>query len=248
MRDLYRGDARSQMLKYHIQTSGRSLHAQEIQFNDIRTTLQALYALFDNCNSLHTNAYDEALTTPTEESVRRAVAIQLIINRELGLNLNQNPWSGSYLMEYLTDMVEEAVYKEFDSISERGGVLGAMETMYQRGKIQEESLYYETRKHDGSLPLIGVNTFLPEDTTTADRPPVALIRSTEEEKQDQVGGVRAFQARNGAGRELVLRRLQQAAANDGNVFAELLEAVKCCSLGQISHALYAVGGQYRRSV
>src|SRR4029077_799535 len=177
LRDLYDGGPRSQMLKYHIQTSGRSLHAQEIQFNDIRTTLQALYALFDNCNSLHTNAYDEALTTPTEESVRRAVAIQLIINRELGLNLNQNPWSGSFLMEYLTDMVEEAVYKEFEAISERGGVLGAMESMYQRGKIQEESLYYETRKHDGSLPLIGVNTFLAEHDATTERAAVPLIRS-----------------------------------------------------------------------
>jgi isobutyryl-CoA mutase len=248
MRDLYNGDARSQMLKYHIQTSGRSLHAQEIQFNDIRTTLQALYALFDNCNSLHTNAYDEALTTPTEESVRRAVAIQLIINRELGLNVNQNPWSGSFLMDYLTDMVEEAVYKEFDAISERGGVLGAMETMYQRGKIQEESLYYETRKHDGTLPLIGVNTYLAERDASAEHAAVVLIRSTEDEKQDQVRGVRAFQARNAERSAPALATLQQAAAREGNVFAELLNAVKVCSLGQISHALYAVGGQYRRGV
>jgi methylmalonyl-CoA mutase len=236
------------MLKYHIQTSGRSLHAQEIQFNDIRTTLQALYALFDNCNSLHTNAYDEALTTPTEESVRRAVAIQLIINRELGLNLNQNPWSGSFLMEYLTDMVEEAVYKEFEAISERGGVLGAMETMYQRGKIQEESLYYETRKHDGTLPLIGVNTFLAERDAGAPRAEVPLIRSTESEKQDQVSAVRDFQQRNAESSEAALRRLQQVAAGGANVFGELLEAVKVCSLGQISHALYEVGGQYRRGV
>ena len=248
MRDLYEGGPRSQMLKYHIQTSGRSLHAQEIQFNDIRTTLQALYALFDNCNSLHTNAYDEALTTPTEESVRRAVAIQLIINRELGLNLNQNPWSGSYLMEYLTDLVEEAVYKEFEAISERGGVLGAMETMYQRGKIQEESLYYETRKHDGSLPLIGVNTFLAGHDASAQHAAVALIRSTETEKRDQVESVREFQQRNAGHGEPVLRRLQQAAARGDNVFSELLEAVKHCSLGQISHALYEVGGQYRRGV
>ncbi|MDE2220646.1 MAG: methylmalonyl-CoA mutase, partial [Gammaproteobacteria bacterium] len=248
MRELYHGDARSQMLKYHIQTSGRSLHAQEIQFNDIRTTLQALYALFDNCNSLHTNAYDEALTTPTEESVRRAVAIQLIINRELGLNLNQNPWSGSFLMEYLTDMVEAAVYEEFDALAERGGVLGAMETMYQRGKIQEQSLYYETRKHDGTLPLVGVNTFLGERDASAEHAAVALIRSTESEKRAQVEGVRAFQARNAAHSAPALARLQQAAASDGNVFAELLEAVRVCSLGQISHALYEVGGQYRRSV
>jgi methylmalonyl-CoA mutase len=248
MRDLYNGDARSQMLKYHIQTSGRSLHAQEIQFNDIRTTLQALYALFDNCNSLHTNAYDEALTTPTEESVRRAVAIQLIINRELGLNLNQNPWSGSFLMEYLTDMVEEAVYKEFEAISERGGVLGAMETMYQRGKIQEESLYYETRKHDGTLPLIGVNTFLAERDAAAEHAAVTLIRSTETEKQDQVNAVREFQKRNAELSGPALLQLQQRAARDGNVFGELLNAVKVCSLGQISHALYEVGGQYRRGV
>ena len=248
MRELYNADARSQMLKYHIQTSGRSLHAQEIQFNDIRTTLQALYALFDNCNSLHTNAYDEALTTPTEESVRRAVAIQLIINRELGLNMNQNPWSGSFLMEYLTDMVEEAVYKEFEAISERGGVLGAMETMYQRGKIQEESLYYETRKHDGTLPLIGVNTFLAERDAAAAHAAVALIRSTESEKQDQVNAVREFQQRNAEHSAAALQQLQQAAARDGNVFGELLHAVRVCSLGQISHALYEVGGQYRRGV
>ena len=196
MRDLYRAGPRSQMLKYHVQTSGRSLHAREISFNDIRTTLQALYALFDNCNSLHTNAYDEALTTPTEESVRRAVAIQLIINRELGLNKSQNPWQGSFAIEYLTDLVEEAVYKEFESISERGGVLGAMETMYQRGKIQEESLYYETRKHDGSLPIVGINTFLSKSDASEEHKGAELIRSTEQEKQDQVAAVRAFQARN----------------------------------------------------
>jgi methylmalonyl-CoA mutase len=247
MRDRYQGSARSQMLKYHIQTSGRSLHAQEIQFNDIRTTLQALYALFDNCNSLHTNAYDEALTTPTEESVRRAVAIQLIINRELGLNSSQNPWAGSFLMEYLTDMVEEAVYKEFESLSERGGVLGAMETMYQRGKIQEESLYYETRKHDGSLPLIGVNTFL-ANGSSGEQHKAELIRSTDDEKQAQVAGVRNFQTRYAERIPAALKSLQTVAARGGNVFGELMEAVKVCSLGQISHALYEVGGQFRRNV
>jgi methylmalonyl-CoA mutase len=248
MRDLYRAVPRSQMLKYHIQTSGRSLHAREISFNDIRTTLQALYALFDNCNSLHTNAYDEALTTPTEESVRRAVAIQLVINRELGLNKNQNPWAGSFAIEYLTDLVEEAVYKEFESLSERGGVLGAMETMYQRGKIQEESLYYETRKHDGSLPIVGVNTFLSKSDASEEHKGAELIRSTEQEKQDQVSAVRAFQARNAESSPGALRKLQQAAASGGNVFAELMESVKVCSLGQISHALYEVGGQYRRNM
>jgi isobutyryl-CoA mutase len=248
MRDLYRAGPRSQMLKYHIQTSGRSLHAREISFNDIRTTLQALYALFDNCNSLHTNAYDEALTTPTEESVRRAVAIQLIINRELGLNKNQNPWQGSFAIEYLTDMVEEAVYKEFESLSERGGVLGAMETMYQRGKIQEESLYYETRKHDGSLPIVGINTFLSKSDASEEHKGAELIRSTDQEKQDQVTAVRAFQARNAESSPAALRKLQQTAASGGNVFAELMESVKVCSLGQISHALYEVGGQYRRNM
>ncbi len=248
MRDRYGAGPRSQMLKYHIQTSGRSLHAREISFNDIRTTLQALYALFDNCNSLHTNAYDEALTTPTEESVRRAVAIQLVINRELGLNKNQNPWQGSFALEYLTDQVEEAVYKEFESISERGGVLGAMETMYQRGKIQEESLYYETRKHDGSLPIIGVNTFLSDSDAADEHKGAELIRSTEEEKQAQVEAVRAFQLRNSERAPAALQRLQRAAASGGNVFAELMECVKVCSLGQISHALYQVGGQYRRNM
>jgi methylmalonyl-CoA mutase len=248
MRERYEAGPRSQMLKYHIQTSGRSLHAQEIQFNDIRTSLQALYALFDNCNSLHTNAYDEALTTPTEESVRRAVAIQLIINRELGLNMNQNPWSGSFALEYLTDLVEEAVYKEFESISERGGVLGAMETMYQRGKIQEESLYYETRKHDGTLPLIGVNTYLGEHPEAGEQTRTTLIRSTEQEKQDQVQAVRAFQARHESETGAAIKGLQVAAAAGDNVFTHLLDAVKVCSLGQISNALYQVGGQFRRGV
>jgi methylmalonyl-CoA mutase len=248
LRERYQGSARSQMLKYHVQTSGRSLHAREIAFNDIRTTLQALYALFDNCNSLHTNAYDEALTTPTEESVRRAVAIQLIINRELGLNKIQNPWQGSFAIEYLTDLVEEAVYREFEALSERGGVLGAMETMYQRAKIQEESLYYETRKHDGSLPIVGVNTFLAPGGALDENKGAQLIRSTEEEKQDQVAAVRAFQARNAQRAPAALARLQQAAATGGNVFAELMECVKVCSLGQISRALYQVGGQYRRNM
>jgi methylmalonyl-CoA mutase len=247
MRDRYHAGPRSQMLKYHVQTSGRSLHAQEISFNDIRTTLQAMYALFDNCNSLHTNAYDEAITTPTEESVRRAVAIQLIINRELGLNKIQNPWQGSFAIEYLTDLVEEAVYKEFESLSERGGVLGAMETMYQRGKIQEESMYYETKKHDGSLPLIGVNTYL-SGSASDENKGAELIRSTEEEKQNQVAAVRAFQARNAERAPQALAALQRAAASGGNVFAELMESVKVCSLGQISHALYQVGGQYRRNM
>ncbi|WP_129644475.1 methylmalonyl-CoA mutase family protein [Peristeroidobacter agariperforans] len=248
MRDLYGAGPRSQMLKYHVQTSGRSLHAQEIQFNDIRTTLQAMYALFDNCNSLHTNAYDEALTTPTEESVRRAVAIQLIINKELGLNNNQNPWQGSFFLEQLTDLVEEAVYREFESLSERGGVLGAMETMYQRGKIQEESMYYEKRKHDGSLPLIGVNTFLSDTDSNEAAKGVALIRSTDEEKDFQVAAVKSFQQRNAAHTAEALRNLQKIATSGGNVFAELMNAVKVCSLGQISRALYEVGGQYRRSM
>jgi len=271
MRERYGASPRSQMLKYHIQTSGRSLHAQEIQFNDIRTTLQALYALFDNCNSLHTNAYDEAITTPTEESVRRAVAIQLIINHELGLNFNENPWQGSYVIEQLTDLVEEAVYKEFEAISDRGGVLGAMDTMYQRGKIQEESLYYEHKKHDGSLPLIGVNTFLPREHAGEVATTIELIRSTEEEKGQQITNVQAFQkARNkfapsgetGHAHEVDsadapvkqvhdghgLRYLQDTARERRNVFEALMEAVKTHSLGQISHALYDVGGEYRRNM
>ncbi|HEX9773217.1 MAG TPA: methylmalonyl-CoA mutase family protein [Steroidobacteraceae bacterium] len=248
MRDLYGGGARSQMLKYHIQTSGRSLHAREIQFNDVRTTLQALYALFDNCNSLHTNAYDEAITTPTEESVRRAVAIQLIINKELGLNKTQNPSQGSFAIDYLTDLVEEAVYREFDRIAERGGVLGAMETMYQRSRIQEESLYYETRKHDGSLPIIGVNTFLGAQDGADELRGAELIRSSEEEKQDQVRSVHAFLERNAERRPEALRRLQDTAASGGNVFGALMETVKVASLGSISRALYQVGGQYRRNM
>ncbi|MDO4709821.1 MAG: methylmalonyl-CoA mutase family protein [Pseudomonadota bacterium] len=248
MRERYGASARSQMMKYHIQTSGRSLHAQEIQFNDIRTTLQALYALFDNCNSLHTNAYDEAITTPTEESVRRAVAIQMIINKELGLNFIENPWQGSFAVDYLTDLVEEAVYKEFEAISERGGVLGAMDTMYQRGKIQEESLYYEQKKHDGSLPLIGVNTFLGKDSQGV-ATEIELIRSTPEEKQQQIDNVLAYQAaRNRLAGEPGLRFLQDAARARQNLFSALMDAVKTHSLGQISHALYEVGGEYRRNM
>jgi methylmalonyl-CoA mutase len=247
MRERYGASERSQMLKYHIQTSGRSLHAQEISFNDIRTTLQALYAIFDNTNSLHTNAYDEAITTPTEESVRRAVAIQLIINRELGLNFTENPWQGSFAIEALTDLVEAAVYEEFERISERGGVLGAMDTMYQRGKIQEESMYYERLKHDGTLPLIGVNTFLPaegaEETTE-----VELMRSTDAEKDEQIASVRAFQALGAERREAVLGHLREVARERDNVFEALMEAVKVASLGQVSGALYTVGGEYRRNM
>jgi methylmalonyl-CoA mutase len=246
MRERYGASARSQMMKYHIQTSGRSLHAQEIQFNDIRTTLQALYALFDNCNSLHTNAYDEAITTPTEESVRRAVAIQMIINKELGLNFCENPWQGSFIVDKLTDIVEEAVYREFEAISERGGVLGAMDTMYQRGKIQEESLYYEHKKHDGSLPLIGVNTFLPKDHGGDIVTEIELIRSTEAEKGQQIENVAGYQALRNTPEGLGY--LQKTARDRANVFAALMEAVKSYSLGQISHALYDVGGEYRRNM
>jgi methylmalonyl-CoA mutase len=236
------------MLKYHVQTSGRSLHAQEISFNDIRTTLQALYALFDNCNSLHTNAFDEAITTPTEQSVRRAVAIQLIISRELGLNFCENPWRGSFIIDELTELVEEAVYKEFESISERGGVLGAMDTMYQRGKIQDESLYYESRKHDGSLPLIGVNTFLPKQGQEDEVHTLELIRSSDAEKHDQIRHVRDFQHTHRDDSAGALARLQAAARRRDNVFAELMDTVKSNSLGQISSALYAVGGEYRRNM
>jgi methylmalonyl-CoA mutase len=249
MRERYGAGPRSQMLKYHIQTSGRSLHAQEMNFNDIRTTLQALYAIFDNTNSLHTNAFDEAITTPTEDSVRRAVAIQLIINRELGLNFCENPWQGSFIVNELTDLVEAAVYEEFERISDRGGVLGAMDTMYQRGKIQEESLYYERLKHDGSLPLIGVNTFLPrEHAGEIEAPEHELARSTESEKQDQIANVHAF-SENGADRSpAALARLRDVALARENVFDALLDAVKSASLGQISSALYEVGGEYRRNM
>ena len=247
MKFLYKGNDRSQKLKYHIQTSGRSLHAQEIDFNDIRTTLQALYAIYDNCNSLHTNAYDEAITTPTEESVRRAMAIQLIINKELGLAKNENPLQGSFIIEELTDLVEEAVYAEFDRITERGGVLGAMETMYQRGKIQEESMYYEMKKHTGELPLIGVNTFLSSKGSPTILPQ-EVIRSTEDEKQLQISNLKALQERNSADAQKYLQQLQQAALNNQNLFDVLIETVKYCSLGQITNALFDVGGQYRRNM
>jgi len=247
MKFKYGGNERSQMLKYHIQTSGRSLHAQEIDFNDIRTTLQALYAIYDNCNSLHTNAYDEAITTPTEESVRRAVAIQLIINRELGLAKNENPLQGSFIIEELTDLVEEAVYAEFNRVTERGGVLGAMEMMYQRNKIQEESLYYETLKHTGEYPIIGVNTFL-SSTGSPTILPQEVIRSTSEEKQQQIENVRSFQEINKEGAENALKTLKHTAIRNENIFDALMEAAKYCSLGQMSQALYQVGGQYRRNM
>jgi methylmalonyl-CoA mutase len=246
MKNKYGGSERSQKLKYHIQTSGRSLHAQEMAFNDIRTTLQALIAIYDNCNSLHTNAYDEAITTPTEESVRRAMAIQLIINREWGLAMNENPNQGSFIIDELTDLVEEAVLKEFEAIASRGGVLGAMETGYQRGKIQEESLYYEHKKHDGSFPIVGVNTFRnPQGDAQIE---IELARSTEEEKQSQINRLRDFQGRNAAVSGAMIERLKQTVIDNGNVFAVLVDAVRVCSLGQITGALYEVGGQYRRSM
>ncbi|MCB9044932.1 MAG: methylmalonyl-CoA mutase family protein [Chitinophagales bacterium] len=247
MKHKYGGNERSQMLKYHIQTSGRSLHAQEIDFNDIRTTLQALYAIYDNCNSLHTNAYDEAITTPTEESVRRAMAIQLIINKELGLAKNENPLQGSFIIEELTDLVEEAVLTEFDRITERGGVLGAMETMYQRSKIQEESLYYETLKHNGEFPIIGVNTFLSSKGSPTVIPQ-EVIRSTTEEKEFQIQTVQNLWKRSGDKGQEMLHRLQDVAIKNENIFAELMETVKYCSLGQITKALFDVGGQYRRNM
>ncbi|HYD23108.1 MAG TPA: methylmalonyl-CoA mutase family protein [Flavipsychrobacter sp.] len=247
MKFKYGGNERSQMLKYHIQTSGRSLHAQEIDFNDIRTTLQALYAIYDNCNSLHTNAYDEAITTPTEESVRRAMAIQLIINKELGLAKNENPLQGSFIIEELTDLVEEAVLSEFDRITERGGVLGAMETMYQRSKIQEESLYYETLKHTGEYPIIGVNTFLSSKGSPTIIPQ-EVIRSTTEEKEFQIKTVQNLWQRSSEAGQERLKALQQKAIHNQNIFEELMETVKYCSLGQITKALFEVGGQYRRNM
>jgi len=247
LRDVYGANGRSQKLKYHIQTSGRTLHAQTLGFNDIRTTLQALYAIYDNCNSLHTNAYDEALTTPTEESVRRALAIQMIINQELGLNYNQNPLQGSFIIEALTDRVEEAVYKEFDRLAQRGGVLGAMESLYQRGRIQEESLYYEQRKYDGRLPIVGVNTFVDDDPNAA---PVKadLIRATEDERRAQVEALRAFQSRHVDRSPTALLHLQQALKSGSNSFAVLMQAGKCCSLGQITQAIYQTVGRYRRRI
>ncbi|MPZ82770.1 MAG: methylmalonyl-CoA mutase [Actinophytocola sp.] len=248
MRERYGANERSQKFKYHVQTSGRSLHAQEMHFNDIRTTLQALCALYDNCNSLHTNAYDEAITTPTESSVRRAMAIQLIINKEWGLSKNENPLQGSFVIDELTDLVEEAVLAEFERLSERGGVLGAMETGYQRGRIQDESMLYEQRKHDGSLPLIGVNTFLPSKDNAEELPTIELARATEEEKRSQVERTRAFQDKHRSDAQAALRRLRDSVANDENVFGVLMDAARVCTLGQITETFFEVGGQYRRNV
>ncbi len=247
MRDRYGANERSQKLKYHVQTSGRSLHAQEMTFNDIRTTLQALIAIYDNANSLHTNAYDEAVTTPSQDSVRRALAIQMIINREWGVAMNENPTQGAYFTDELTDLVEAAVLAEFDRISERGGVLGAMETGYQRGRIQDESMLYEHRKHDGSLPIIGVNTFRnPQED--AEPPTVELARATEQEKKSQLDRVQAFQDEHRAEATEALARLKDAATTTENVFAVLMDAARVCSLQQVTEAFFEVGGQYRRSV
>ncbi|HEY4443105.1 MAG TPA: methylmalonyl-CoA mutase family protein, partial [Steroidobacteraceae bacterium] len=247
MKNKYGANERSQKLKYHVQTSGRSLHAQEMAFNDIRTTLQALCAIYDNCNSLHTNAYDEAITTPTEESVRRAMAIQLIINREWGLAKNENPNQGSFIIDELTDLVEEAVLKEFDAIADRGGVLGAMETGYQRGKIQEESLFYERQKHDGTYPIIGVNTFRnPSGGNTPET--IQLARSTDAEKQSQLERLESFHERHAGEAPTLLERLRRAVIENGNTFEVLMEAVRGCSLGEITHTLYDVGGRYRRNM
>ena len=243
----YGADERAQKLKYHIQTSGRSLHAQEIDFNDIRTTLQALYAIYDNCNSLHTNAFDEAITTPTEGSVRRAIAIQLIINRELGLAKNENPLQGAFIIEELTDLVEEAVMVEFDRLTERGGVLGAMETMYQRSRIQEESLHYETLKHTGEYPIIGVNTFLSKEGSPT-LVPGEVIRATPEEKQGQIDGLSNLHDAFDGSSEAAIQNVKATAVAHGNLFVELMEAVKSCSLGQLTEALFEVGGAYRRNM
>jgi len=244
----YQASERSQKLKYHIQTSGRSLHAQEISFNDIRTTLQALIAYFDNCNSLHTNAYDEAVTTPTAESVRRAMAIQLVIAKEFGWAKNENPLQGSFFVNELTDLVEEAVLAEFERISVRGGVLGAMETQYQRSKIQEESLYYERLKHSGELPIMGVNTFLNPNGNPEESLPTELTRASYEEKDEQIRNLREFQQRHAKEAAAALKKLQNVAKSGGNIFAALMEAARVCSLGQMSAALYAIGGQYRRAM
>jgi isobutyryl-CoA mutase len=249
MRDKYGASERSQKLKYHVQTSGRSLHAQEIDFNDIRTTLQALMALQDNCNSLHTNAYDEAITTPTEESVRRAMAIQMIITKEHGLAKNENPLQGSFVVEELTDLVEEAVLQEFERLNDRGGVLGSMETQYQRGKIQDESMYYEMKKHTGELPIIGVNTYLnPNPPSAEDIDSMELARASYEEKELQITNLRAFQEVHATETGKALEKLKAAAVNNENIFEALMETVKVASLGQITKALYEVGGQYRRNM
>jgi methylmalonyl-CoA mutase len=248
MKEKYKANERSQKLKYHIQTSGRSLHAQEIDFNDIRTTLQALMAIYDNCNSLHTNAYDEAITTPTEQSVRRAMAIQMIISKELGLAKNENSLQGSFIIEELTNLVEEAVLKELEQINDRGGVLGAMETQYQRSKIQEESMYYEMKKHTGALPIIGVNTYMNPNHEEETEFELELARATKEEKEQQIANLRIFQKRHEREAGPALKQLQEVAMSGGNVFAELMETVKVASLGQITTALYEVGGQYRRNM
>ncbi|MBL6872935.1 MAG: methylmalonyl-CoA mutase, partial [Flavobacteriales bacterium] len=247
MKQRYGANERSQMLKYHIQTSGRSLHAQEIDFNDIRTTLQALYAIYDNCNSLHTNAYDEAITTPTEDSVRRAMAIQLIINKELGLAKNENPLQGSFIIEELTDLVEEAVLVEFDRITERGGVLGAMETMYQRSKIQEESMHYEMLKHTGEYPIIGVNTFL-NSKGSPTIIPSEVFRAAKEEKEYQIEMLINLIENNSSASKQKIEELQQSAIQNQNIFEVMMEAAKVCSLGQITNSLFEVGGQYRRNM
>lgn len=247
MRERYGANERSQKLKYHVQTSGRSLHAQEMSFNDIRTTLQALCALYDNANSLHTNAFDEAITTPSESSVRRAMAIQMIINKEWGLSKNENPLQGSFIIDELTDLVEEAVLLEFDRISERGGVLGAMETGYQRGKIQDESILYERQKHDGTLPIIGVNTFRNPNGGENDVE-VELARATEDEKRSQLERLEDFQTRHHAEAQVALKTLREAATRGGNLFGVLMDAARVCSLGQITEAFFEVGGQYRRNV
>jgi methylmalonyl-CoA mutase len=247
MRERYGANDRSQKLKYHVQTSGRSLHAQEMNFNDIRTTLQALCALYDNANSLHTNAFDEAVTTPSESSVRRAMAIQMIINKEWGLSKNENPLQGAFIIDELTDLVEEAVLVQFDRISERGGVLGAMETGYQRGRIQDESILYERLKHDGTLPIVGVNTFRNEHPDTAELE-VELARATEAEKESQLERLADFQQRHHTDAQQALKSLREAATRRGNLFGELMEAARVCSLGQITEAFFEVGGQYRRNV
>ena len=250
MRDVYGAGVRSQQLKYHIQTSGRSLHAQEMDFNDIRTTLQALCAIYDNANSLHTNAYDEAVTTPSNESVRRALAIQMIIDAEWGVSMNENPLQGSFLIDELTDLVEEAVLVEFERIADRGGVLGAMETGYQRGKIQDESMEYEHGKHNGTIPIVGVNTFLADDSAPADDTvrPVVLARGTDDQRASQLARLAHFTQRNQQTSEAELTALKQAALTGDNVFAALMTAVRHCTLGQITEAFFEVGGQYRRTV
>ena len=248
MRDKYKANSKSQKLKYHIQTSGRSLHAQEIDFNDIRTTLQAFLAISDNCNSLHTNAFDEAITTPTVESVRRAMAIHMIINREFGLNKSDNPMQGSFVLDELSELVEEAVLDEFERISDRGGVMGAMESMYQRGKIQEESLYYETLKDSGEYPIIGVNTYLADNLDEQMQEEIELTRASDAEKNEQISRLRNFQDSNKNESIASLEKLKETALNGGNIFEELLKTVNTCSLGQITNVLYEVGGRYRRNM